>query len=330
MMRGVWVVVVFVLAFVPLAVAERATIDVELSPGEVTTAGLFDLTIRVDRDPAGALPDWSALDVTLPEGWGVLRERTAPQVTLDDGRVRTERTLTIEPFLPGMFEVGPVTLPVGDGGEALRGEAVRAVVRSVLPEEEEAPALAGRAGVVEPTWPERVWKWVLLGVALVVGPVVVAWWRWRLRALARREERSYETPDAIALRALDELAARDLVGSGLVKEHFAAVSDVVRRYIEDRFALRAPEQTTAEFLDGAARSRVLSREDIAELEGFLNTCDFVKFAGLRPGAAEARAVSEAARAFVTRTKSDRVRIVFDGAGRRVGREGGVGGEGVAA
>ncbi len=83
---------------------------------------------------------------------------------------------------------------------------------------------------------------------------------------------------------------------------YVRLSSIVRRYLEDRFALRAPELTTEEFLRVAQRSVQLSAEHKALLTSFLADCDRVKFAGYEPGAEESKSVLEAARRFLLETR----------------------------
>jgi hypothetical protein len=78
---------------------------------------------------------------------------------------------------------------------------------------------------------------------------------------------------------------------------------IVRRYLEDRFALRAPELTTEEFLSEARRAADLTPAHRDQLTSFLEGCDRVKFAGYRPDADESLATLRAARAFVEDTRA---------------------------
>ena len=55
---------------------------------------------------------------------------------------------------------------------------------------------------------------------------------------------------------------------------------VVRRYIERRHAVRAPNLTTEEFLEAAKGNPAFSPEAVAELKRFLESADMVKFAGV--------------------------------------------------
>jgi len=63
----------------------------------------------------------------------------------------------------------------------------------------------------------------------------------------------------------------------------------VRRYLEDRFRLRAPEMTTEEFLQAAQQNPQLPREHRSSLGRFLTEADMVKFARHIPELEEAGA-----------------------------------------
>ena len=64
-------------------------------------------------------------------------------------------------------------------------------------------------------------------------------------------------------RSADAPAAERLVERGELERYYVGLSAIVRRYLEDRFGLRAPEMTTEEFLAVAQRNRELVERSIA-------------------------------------------------------------------
>jgi hypothetical protein len=112
-------------------------------------------------------------------------------------------------------------------------------------------------------------------------------------------------PHVVALAALEALRARALVEQGAFKEFYSTLSDVVRRYLEDRFHVRAPEMTTEEFLVATARDGRLAPAHRRLLGEFLGESDLVKFARHVPTIADSERAFEAARRFVADT-SDRL------------------------
>jgi len=106
----------------------------------------------------------------------------------------------------------------------------------------------------------------------------------------------------IAYDDLRDLKMRGLPGQGRIKEYYIALSFIVRQYLENRFALRAPEMTTEEFLIAAKNRGEFSSELKALLKDFLLHCDLVKFAKYGPTPTEMDLSFESAKRLVDQTK----------------------------
>lgn len=139
------------------------------------------------------------------------------------------------------------------------------------------------------------------GIALLAAAVGALWWL-RGRRAARAAGPPPAPPDVRALAALAALEVRRLPERGEVKAYYAELSDVVRRYLEDRFGVRAPEMTTEEFLVATARGSALGAPHRGLLADFLRECDLVKFARHRPTLDAAARAMDAARRFVAETR----------------------------
>ena len=149
-------------------------------------------------------------------------------------------------------------------------------------------------------WLRRNWPWVASGLAVVAGAALgaVAW-------LRRAEERARLTAFDRAMARLDRLERRGLPAADAADAWYVELSDIVRRYIEARFALRAPELTTEEFLAEAGRASELTTAHRELLSAFLATCDRVKFARYSPGDDESRGALDVAKRFLNETAVSR-------------------------
>lgn len=145
-----------------------------------------------------------------------------------------------------------------------------------------------------------LWLALLLILAAAAGIVLVRFYRnWKKNSEARREP---EIPCwDLALKRLRRLESDDLASKGMIKEFFSRLSDIIRRYIEDRFGVRAPEMTTEEFLSSAGKTKSLGGHDEA-LKNFLNCCDMVKFAKYGSNIQEMEQSFVLARRFIEETK----------------------------
>ena len=88
-----------------------------------------------------------------------------------------------------------------------------------------------------------------------------------------------------------------MIASGRVEPFFVEVTAIVRDYIEQAFGLRAPEQTTEEFLAGMVDEPAVGRHR-AVLEPFLVAADEVKFACLSADSAAMQRAFDTAEDFV--------------------------------
>jgi len=152
--------------------------------------------------------------------------------------------------------------------------------------------------------------WVYVGVATGVALAVAAggfWW-WQRRKRMAGPVRVLQSAHVIALGRLEAMAASGLIEAGRFEPFYAEVSGVLRHYIEDRFGLRAPEQTTEEFLAELRQTDVLDRETRAELGPFLERCDLIKFARQTATAEQMRKALGLVRRFVERTADDRYKV----------------------
>jgi hypothetical protein len=147
---------------------------------------------------------------------------------------------------------------------------------------DEAPSLAR----LEPMVPPRpVPQAVAIGwvIASILAGVLVLL---AVAALLRRRRRPVEprrrTPEEVAGEALAALLAEDLPGRGLVKEFYLRLTAIVRRYVEDTTGIRAPEQTTEEFLRDVRARAVFPPDRSVRLAEFLEAADLVKYAGQLP------------------------------------------------
>jgi hypothetical protein len=145
-----------------------------------------------------------------------------------------------------------------------------------------APSLANLEPMVPPQpVPQSAAIGWLIGLGLA-GLLVIL-----VAVLRRRKRRPMEprrpTPQEIAQAALAQLLAEDLPGRGLIKEFYLRLTGIVRQYVEDTTGIRAPEQTTEEFLRDIRSRAAFSPERSVRLAEFLEAADLVKYAGQQPG-----------------------------------------------
>ncbi|MDB6152221.1 MAG: hypothetical protein JWL90_674 [Chthoniobacteraceae bacterium] len=154
--------------------------------------------------------------------------------------------------------------------------------------------------LLEAPQPWQLEWWI--AVALIVLLVIALWMIRRRRAiLARfRESKLILHAHEDALAALAKLSA--LLSEEQARPYSIESSAVIRRYLENRFQIRAPLRSTEEFLHEARHSPKLSPEFQALLGEFLKFCDLIKFARVRAYRTELENFHASAVRFVTETR----------------------------
>jgi hypothetical protein len=136
-----------------------------------------------------------------------------------------------------------------------------------------APEIRDIAPPVD-VFPYPIWVVVLAVLAALVVLGLVVWLI--VRAVRRRPAPLPPSPRSVALRELEAL--RPTVETSEPYDFSIAVSDVLRRYIGAAFGLKAPQQTSPEFLAAVAASKRFAQGERELLETFLERCDLIKFA----------------------------------------------------
>jgi len=145
------------------------------------------------------------------------------------------------------------------------------------------------------------WPWALC--ALILAALVYAYIRYRRRPHELLAEAAPPPVPAAELAVRELIALRDkkYPERGMMKEHFSEFSEVLRRYLEGRFAFPALEMTTYE-LAKEFRTSELPAIFTDELLPLLKTADMVKFAKEIPTLDAAAKLIEAGFEIVEQTR----------------------------
>lgn len=284
------------------------TVTARLQPAAISIGDTLTLTLEVRAAPG--------VEVLLPE-FGQSLQRLpildfVPASRIDDeGHSVATQRYRLQPQHSGEQQVPPMMVefvdrrpgqqnaPPGEDAYEVLTERLPFTVASVLPADASSDLHPARGVMAAPLLgADRVSTLavvgaVLLGVAVLLGLLI-------------RHQRRAPRPvaaDQVALARLLALRERPLTQAEHMEPFFVELTDIVRRYVEDRFGLHAPELTTEEFLDAAAHSPDLSRAQQGFLREFLSSADRVKFARHVPSREAAEAALDAVSQFIEQTRA---------------------------
>ena len=248
--------------------------------------------VQLDRDVLLTLRITapSDMEVTLPalndrvQGFmlsGVIDEEPVTRA----GKVIRERRARLTPILAREYRLAPMAIAYTDHSRS-PADSGWFPTRPLL--FDPVPPIQGRAGkdidsVLAPVWIYPSAKTVGLYGLMAIVLILILFLAWKLLKRVRRAVQLMRmSPRERALHDLAELLAKGLVARNLVKEFYLELTLIVRQYIERAHAIRAPEQTTEEFLKAVSSDPRFSAAVVAKLKGFLEAADLVKFAAYRP------------------------------------------------
>ncbi|MEI8121601.1 MAG: hypothetical protein WCI20_06085 [bacterium] len=263
----------------------------ETSQGSVTVAFSFDPpVVRLDRDILLTIRITSPTNVTvnLPplenrvKGFVVAGSFDGHPVVREGKSIR-ERNVRLTPQISSEYRIAPMAATWKQPGTGL--EQWFPTKPIVLASESLIQGDPGKsiADARSPIWIYPGLKGFIGYTLAILGLAALGYGAWRLfRKVRRAVQLRRMSPRERALFELAELMARDLVGHDRVKEFYFELTMIVRTYIERAHAIRAPEQTTEEFLVIVSQDPRFSRDVAKRLREFMQAADLVKYAGVQP------------------------------------------------
>ena len=222
-------------------------------------------------------------------------------------RIRLDAEYKISTFTTGDYFIPPLTIYYKTEGDSvyksISTEKIKIVVESMNPSEQGDIRDIKLPVEIPATLWEKIRIFVFVFAALILGALIYLYFRLKKegRSLIPEKKEPPRPPHEIALEMLDQLKEKDLVSQGKIKEFHIEVSDIIRRYIEGRYFIPAPEMTTSELL-ASIKSEQIEPEQMELLSRFLFQCDMVKFAKFIPNPAESSEMLQLAYRFVNETK----------------------------
>lgn len=269
---------VFLLAIVLNTVGtQNMQVSLESETRVVDPARSLFLTLSVVGEKATQLPDLRERAV----GFSLAEDFEEPPVTLPNGQVKQVANWRLVPEpVAKVYKLKPFAI----GGAVFPATYFESpAAREAVTGEFECDPKK-----VMPPISFKLIGWVLgfIALTLAIGYGLFVLIRFLLRKL--KEHRM--SPIERAWVELDRLIKKGLPGRGRYKDFYVELTLVVRRYIQRKYGIKAPNLTTEEFLREAHPSD--------ELRAFLTSADLIKFAGVEATPEMADEATDSARNYL--------------------------------
>lgn len=263
-------------------VASRAQVQVEarIDSMQMLIGEQVHLTLAVTMKSGQALemPHFESMQ-QITAGVEVLEQTDADTIHLDGGDVRVTSVYTITSFDENLYYIPPIKVMV-DGKEYktknLALKVLTVPVDTLHPERFFPPK-----DVQDNPFQWREWSTpFLLSLLIIVLICVVVYLLVRLHynkpiiTIPKIVKRLL--PHQKAMSAIEVIKAERMTTSEDTKAYYTRLTDILRKYIEERFGFNAMEMTSAEIIEQLQKAG--DRTMIDELRELFTTADLVKFA----------------------------------------------------
>ncbi len=237
---------------------------------------------------------WPTYTEFLVEGVEIIKE----------GKLDTAKNIISQNFIITAWDSGSYYIPAISFSDNSKTEGLLLNVQSIILEEG-----AELADIKQPMrapigWSD-IWPWLfgILILALIIYLLIKY-------VFNKKEEVKIKKPkmiipaDITALKQLTALEDAKVWQAGNIKEYHTEISEIIRRYTENRFDFIALELTTDEIIS-ELKDKV-DNEQLASITILLQRADLAKFAKSKPDENENKESMQIAKNFVGKTKQRRV------------------------
>ena len=249
--------------------------SIEILIGEQT-----DLTLSVTADKGAKvkLPVYKPNQYITP-GVEVLDNSVADTSQLDNGLVKISRKYTLTSFDENLYYLPPMKVVI-DGktykSKSLALKVLTVPVDTLHPEKFYPPKGVQDNPFLWSEWEPTFWLSVLFVIMCVLTYYLWTRLKENKPVIARVRLVKKIPPHQRALKEIEGIREKKMSMQEDQKAYYTMLTDVLRKYIRERFGFNALEMTSSEII--ARLQQDGDKKMIDELKGLFTTADLVKFA----------------------------------------------------
>ncbi|MDB0027295.1 hypothetical protein N9D80_01910 [Flavobacteriales bacterium] len=245
-------------------------------------------------NPISETEVWPTYDEFLADGIEIIKQ----------GKLDTNKNLISQNFIITAWDSGSYYIPPISFSETSRTEGLLLNAQTVILEEG-AELKDIKQPMEAPIGWSDIWPW-LLGIILfsLIVFLLKKYVFNKKEVIKIKKPKVIIPPDITALQQLTKLDEAQVWQAGNVKEYHSEISEIIRRYTENRFNFIALELATEEIIS-ELKSKV-NNEQLARITILLKRADLAKFAKSKPEETENKESMQLAKHFVAQTKQKQI------------------------
>ena len=236
------------------------------------------LSVTAKKGSRVEMPVYKPSQYITP-GVEVLSHSDADTSHLDNGLVKISKRYTLTSFDEKLYYLPPMTVKVD--GKAYKSKSLALKVLTVPVDTLHPEKFFPPKGVQDNPFQWSEWEFAFWMSVVFVLVCVAAYYLWtRLKenkpVIARVRIIKKIPPHQRALKEIDNIKANRVTAQEDQKTYYTQLTDVIRKYIKERFGFNAMEMTSSEIISRLQQEGDKKMTD--ELKELFMTADLVKFA----------------------------------------------------
>ncbi len=273
--------------FLQLSVNAQTEATVSLDTNTILVGDQINLHLTFTA-PKGTITEWPKINDTIISEIEVIeKSKVDTSFSEDKSKIILHQRLKITSFDSGYYAIPPFRFNYKNPGDQLvQYIETQAILLSVhtVPVDTSKEIRDIKEPIRAPFTFREAMPWII-ALLLLAGSVYFIMYYLKKR---KKAEPVFRMPVKIklpahqlALDALEALRNKKLWQSGQVKEYHTELTDIIRDYILNKFAIHAPELTSDEILN-ALNITATDHEARKKLNQAFVVADLVKFAKMQP------------------------------------------------
>lgn len=233
------------------------------------------VTATADKDATVEFPK----EALLPVGVEFMGAIELPDEKAENGQVRRQRGYVLTSFEDTLYYIPPMTVKVNDQDYQTNQLALKVLTVEVDTTNYEnyfGPKDVQDNPFLWDEWSLSFWLSIVMLVLLAVAYYLYLRLRDNKPVIARIRIIKRLLPHQKAMKAIEEIKAEKMLTAENSKEYYTRLTEVLRRYIEERYGFNAMEMTSSEIIDRLMAAG--DHQSLSELSQLFQTADLVKFA----------------------------------------------------
>jgi len=262
------------------------TLQARLDSNKILIGDQIRLRLILNK-PKNANITFPVLPDSLPGGIEIIDRLKPDTLSKDGNNVCLSQSLVITSFDSGQRVIPPIAFVYQHDSktDTIFTDSVFLTVNTMKVDTTKHTIYDIKAPIDEPFSLMEIIEYIiygLIGILIIIAGIYVYRKIKRKEPIIKLPQKPADPPHIVALHELDILKEKKLWQSNHIKRYHSELTEIIRKYIENRFGIPALEMTSYEILDAVHNEKYIPENIHLNLRQMLTLADLVKFAKVLP------------------------------------------------